>query len=78
MCKCNKIVLPTPQNAIKGAVAIAKSMAGIGMADSFTRSKRLEICQKCPENAGFQCQKCGCLINQKIKRKEEKCPLNNW
>lgn len=43
-------------------------------------SKRIEICNICPDYKSSlrTCMKCGCYIPQKVKYKEASCPLGKW
>jgi hypothetical protein len=48
--------------------------------------KRHEICVNCERATGprhnetkkVKCLECGCLINHKIRLKNEKCPIGKW
>lgn len=55
------------------------------------QQKRIEICNKCPERkADFrlfgirlfkqipQCNKCKCIISEKVKFDFAECPLGKW
>lgn len=44
------------------------------------RSKRLEICNACPEfnKVTTQCNKCGCIMSIKTIIKKTECPLGKW
>jgi len=75
------IVPPTIQAALNGAVSIAKNKLGIGVANSITKSKRLDICNQCDQlNKGIvdQCKLCGCVIREKVARQDETCPSGKW
>lgn len=44
------------------------------------RMQRMEVCLKCPHsiNKWFECDVCGCPIEDKSKWKSETCPQNRW
>lgn len=44
------------------------------------KMKRMETCLKCPHslNKWFECDICGCPIEDKTSWKSEKCPQNRW
>ena len=84
MCNCSKdktVIVPSPTQAIKGAVSITKTIIGVGVANSTLQASRLAICHSCDKlNIGAlkQCTVCSCIVNQKVQRVEEKCPLKLW
>ena len=43
-------------------------------------NKRLEICRECPEFdfPKFQCNECGCPLQQKARMLLDACPLDKW
>ena len=43
-------------------------------------SKRLSICESCPEliRATKQCKQCGCFMTLKTKLAKAECPLHKW
>jgi hypothetical protein len=48
--------------------------------DSDVSSKRLSICESCPEliKATKQCKQCGCFMTLKTKLAKAECPLHKW
>jgi hypothetical protein len=47
------------------------------------RKNRAYICNACPNKVSLftqqeHCDICGCIIKEKIKYKDEKCPINKW
>lgn len=44
------------------------------------RSKRLDICSKCPQfnKITTQCNKCGCIMSVKSILQKSECPLGKW
>jgi hypothetical protein len=44
--------------------------------------QRLDICKKCTykiTTINFEiCDFCGCVVEEKTKYKDEKCPINKW
>ena len=70
----------------KGAAKLAKSAAGIDLADKATIARRRAICDAC--DLGVPCAKdasrkcsctvCGCWIRHKTRLKAEQCPEGKW
>lgn len=48
--------------------------------DEITASKRLSICEACPEliKMSKQCKKCGCFMAIKTKMEKATCPIGKW
>lgn len=44
------------------------------------QTKRMSICESCPELISLtkQCKKCGCIMSLKTKLEKASCPLNKW
>jgi len=47
------------------------------------RQERINICSFCPNKTIMfvneeTCNICGCIISEKTKYKDEKCPINKW
>lgn len=44
------------------------------------QSKRLSICNSCPEfiKSTSQCRKCGCFMSAKTRLKMASCPIGKW
>lgn len=40
--------------------------------------KRLDICNSCPLMADRICEGCGCNVDEKVTKSEEKCPIYKW
>jgi hypothetical protein len=62
--------------AAHGAVAIVKTVAGVGLAPSSVVAERREKCRACEKKAMGFCEVCFCIIAIKTARIEEKCPDN--
>lgn len=41
-------------------------------------TKRMGICNNCPNKKGVACGICGCILSAKTKVLEEACPENRW
>lgn len=41
-------------------------------------SERFSICEGCEFWNGLTCGKCGCFTHEKIKWKQQDCPLGKW
>lgn len=52
----------------------------VSMSSSDTASKRIAICNVCPElKQPFAiCSKCGCNTNAKVRFSKASCPLGKW
>lgn len=60
----------------------------IGKVTEEVAKKRLDVCNNCIFQMHFDedgigkltgvCEKCSCIVNQKTKYKDEKCPINKW
>ena len=60
----------------------------IGKVTEEKKLQRLDVCNNCIFQMHFDkdgigkltgvCEKCSCIVNQKIKYKDEKCPINKW
>ena len=48
--------------------------------ESSLQSKRLAICNSCPEfiQGTSQCKKCGCFMSAKTRLKMASCPIGKW
>jgi hypothetical protein len=74
------------KRVLHGAAGISKSLMRINKAPDDIIEKRLSLCKKCEFAIGpklhpdrkVKCNKCGCLINHKIRLKESFCPINKW
>lgn len=44
------------------------------------QSKRLAICNSCPEyiSSTSQCRRCGCFMSAKTRLKLSTCPIGKW
>lgn len=48
------------------------------IADKEEIYKRKKICDECPKKKILICMVCGCILEGKIRLKNEKCPINKW
>jgi len=68
---------------IHGASQIVQTRLGIGVVDDETFRARAKLCYECTHavpclgliGRKCQCEKCGCVIREKIQRAAESCPL---
>lgn len=68
---------------IKGAVGVAMSVAGLGIARDETIEQRASQCRACPHAVPCvvqrgrlcMCGLCGCGLKHKIRLRKERCPL---
>ena len=60
---------------IKSAGAVLRSP---GMVSSEEYSRRLEICDTCPQRLDNRCLACGCYIGFAAKFKAKDCPIKKW
>jgi hypothetical protein len=85
-CNCNKTTITSlPLNmidkAVHGVAGIVKSRLGIGLARSNVIADRRDICNNCDKvTKGLinTCSLCSCVISEKTRLAEEKCPLGKW
>lgn len=64
--------------AIEGIAGNAKAILGIDAASETEKNKRWSTCSECSHKKNWICEKCGCIIGQKIKIASESCPLGLW
>ncbi len=80
-CGCKAV-----DKVINGAVGIAKSVTGVGVATEAEVEGRRVICRQCEHaipcnnNNGKKCvcAKCGCRLKHKTRVASESCPLGKW
>jgi len=63
---------------VSGAVKLAKSEIGIGVAGDETVAQRRSLCESCEEWDHGRCRKCGCFTWAKTRLTHERCPLGKW
>lgn len=71
------------RGVVGGAIAIAKNLAGVGVADEPTYKSRLRVCWHCDRakpclgiiGRKCQCAECGCIITEKAQRADQHCPI---
>ena len=86
MCGCSNISIPTTKQILHGAVSIIKSQMNIEVAPLEIMKQRAQICISCEFKTHImvlgikmcQCSKCNCIINEKVKRQKESCPIQKW
>jgi len=63
-------------DVVKDVVTTGK----VAITSSDTASKRIAICNECPElqPAFGTCAQCGCLMAAKVKFSKSVCPLGKW
>jgi len=62
-------------------IDIVKNAKGksIEKANIELKSKRLDVCKKCEHMLiTGNCGICGCFVKDKVKYKDEKCPIKKW
>lgn len=67
--------------AINFTIACVKHVLdGLKKTSEEQRNERWMQCFNCPhsQNEWFECDKCGCAIEEKVKWKSEKCPERRW
>jgi hypothetical protein len=74
---------PGPADFLRGAVGIAKAIAGTGGATDGQVKARTEICDGCEHAkivAGVveKCDLCGCVLWAKVRNAGERCPAGKW
>lgn len=42
------------------------------------REERLSICNICPFKVEGICQKCGCVVENKVRLESDQCPIQKW
>ncbi len=70
----------------KGAIGLARSVLGVGLASPRQIEQRLAICRACPEAVPCvhntrqvcKCDICHCWLRHKTRLKRERCPLGQW
>lgn len=55
----------------------------IGKVSQEKKEERINICKSCKNLSTYfvkeeACNICGCIISEKTKYKDEKCPINKW
>lgn len=60
-------------NAICNALKVNFQQASPDM-----QNYRFGVCAECPKNVDGKCQKCGCIIELKVKFASEECPEGKW
>lgn len=51
----------------------------IQLVDASTQEARLKLCQLCEHrNMVGICNKCGCVISQKVRHVKSSCPISKW
>lgn len=77
---------------VHGAVGLAKNILHIEQVDDATRKSRLAQCASCddlkrhhpalPKGADVSlldaCVNCGCIVREKVKLENERCPKEKW
>lgn len=65
-----------------GRAIVSHAVAGFPGADDETVTKRLNICHECEfysvENRTCLHQKCGCVLDIKVRWKDQSCPAGKW
>lgn len=73
---------PTAWDKVKnfGKALVTHTVAGFEKTTEAEAEQRKNICEACPFNVGWVCQRkgCGCKLLEKINWKSEKCPENKW
>jgi hypothetical protein len=79
---CNK---PKPEvksaslaSLASGAIKLAKSEIGIGIASPEVIADRRGTCEACDQWNHGRCMKCGCFTYAKTRLTNERCPLGKW
>lgn len=62
----------------KGAVKLAKSEMGFGIASDDVVSSRRGACESCDRWDHGRCMECGCYTWAKTRLTNERCPLGKW
>jgi len=62
----------------RGAVKLAKSEMGIGVAEEDLIASRRKHCEGCDHWNHGKCLECGCYTYAKTRLTREKCPLGLW
>lgn len=79
---CNNGGSLGPGDIVKGAAAIAKNLLGVGVAPSRVVALRLLKCNGCEHavsgSVPRRCGLCQCIVSQKARRADEKCPDGRW
>jgi len=78
-CNCNKTTeRPSLAAMATGAVKLAKSEMGIGVAEEDLIASRRKHCEGCDRWNHGKCLECGCYTYAKTRLTREKCPLGYW
>jgi hypothetical protein len=74
-----------PQKAMNFIQAVAGHVAaGCPTVSAIEHRRRLDICTGgngnpvCPHYKDYHCKACGCLLYEKTKWKEQRCPVGKW
>jgi len=62
----------------RGAVKLAKSEMGIGLASGDVIDARRTVCESCERWQHGKCLECGCYTWAKTRLTNERCPLGKW
>ena len=65
-------------SVVKGAVKLAQSELGLGIAADKTIAARRAACEACDRWDHGRCNECGCYTYAKTRLKSEACPLGKW
>jgi len=78
-CNCNKTTeRPSLAAMATGAVKLAKSEMGIGLASGDVIDARRTVCESCERWQHGKCLECGCYTWAKTRLTNERCPLGKW
>lgn len=78
-----RLIIPPLANMGEGVAGLVANMVGYNIASENLQAARRNLCASCKDNnnnSGLlaQCKLCGCIISEKIKRSNGKCPIGKW
>lgn len=77
-CNCDKNKKTSIAGMATGAMKLAKSELGFGVAEEDLIATRRKHCEGCDRWNHGKCLECGCYTYAKTRLTREKCPLGLW
>ncbi|MCR5627818.1 MAG: DUF6171 family protein [Lachnospiraceae bacterium] len=78
ICRQCDILSKLPEDVASYAIKLFELLPMAERAEEELMQKRLSVCKECNRREQSTCLECGCYIEMRAMKKNDKCPKKKW
>lgn len=77
-CRCILRDMPEQKNYYESVIRYRASLSEKEKAPDALYEQRLETCRQCRDLNNGTCMQCGCCVDIRAARADQRCPIGHW